>query len=374
MKNTFHEFTTLSPITMRVSRETLPLKTITGLSKGMFGHDTASPMEAALKFYYINHVIYDVSAHKNPEEHVGKMRPVLDLYEDVALECGLRMFYYLLYICHRESRHNRWSSVAVTKMKYMNKHHEKVVKWSRENNTGIGSKQSAELLYNYNGDFTLGEYTQYLEDVFFKGKYGTCYGGKKWGEIAKVLNRFVKGEYSLEMLLDTSFTLAHNTGPIFNKGMFWANDVSGSNLIKVLDVQRAGFIPEYIKTTAAPSMVSLKEYQTVVQESGYRCGGYVDWFRVEVLGAVSQLHYEKKEQQKVMGVPKWYEEMQADKKEKKKAADALAIELKKSAMEEKAKQEALKLFTTIEVDHNTTVTKLKRVGEEFQPITEEDFA
>ena len=57
------------------------------------------------------------------------------------------------------------------------------------------------------------------------------------------LVRFVSGEFSAEMMLDTVWTLAHNGGPIFNKGQFYA---CTANALRILDVQRSGQIPEAV--------------------------------------------------------------------------------------------------------------------------------
>jgi hypothetical protein len=57
----------------------------------------------------------------------------------------------------------------------------------------------------------------------------TCCEGScpKWGNIADTLRHLVTGELSPEMFCDLGFALAHNNGPIFNKGKhphpsYWA--------------------------------------------------------------------------------------------------------------------------------------------------------
>lgn len=52
------------------------------------------------------------------------------------------------------------------------------------------------------------------------------------------------------LLLDRAWALAHNTGPIFNKGFLFANQKS-SDLMTILNAQRAGLIPGLISFNAS---------------------------------------------------------------------------------------------------------------------------
>src|SRR5208283_4005185 len=90
----------------------------------------------------------------------------------------------------------------------------------------------------------IGTFCKGLAWQFYKCKWAGGYGGKKWGVVTDCLARFVTGEFSAEMMLDTVWTLAHNGGPIFNKGQFYA--CYGHTLYRILDVQRSGQIPEAV--------------------------------------------------------------------------------------------------------------------------------
>ncbi len=70
------------------------------------------------------------------------------------------------------------------------------------------------------------------------------YGGPKWGEVADCLRSYVTGQTSAEALLDTAFTLAHNNGPVFNKGYIYKHHTN--RLIQILDIQAKGQIPQWV--------------------------------------------------------------------------------------------------------------------------------
>ena len=97
------------------------------------------------------------------------------------------------------------------------------------------------------------------------------------------------GKTSMEMMLDTAFTLAHNNGPIFNKGMMYSH-YNASNLYRILDVQRSGQIPEmilYDKLGTQYNLEPVKALIKLVQEKVPQAfGTYVDWIKVEALGAL----------------------------------------------------------------------------------------
>ena len=91
---------------------------------------------------------------------------------------------------------------------------------------------------------TIGKFCEALAWQFYHCKWAGGYGGKKWGVVTDCLVRFVKGEFSAEMMMDTVWTLSHNSGPIFNKGQFYG--MYGHNLYRILDVQRSGQVPEAV--------------------------------------------------------------------------------------------------------------------------------
>jgi len=99
---------------------------------------------------------------------------------------------------------------------------------------------------------------------------------------------------SAELMLDTGYTLAHNNGPIFNKQVLY-HPHDTTELKKILDVQRAGMIPQMVHSGASKfvSLAHRKFHEKALALLGEEFGGPVNWFTVENLGAVQSYTAEK---------------------------------------------------------------------------------
>lgn len=236
----------------------------------------AYPEAEALSFYAQQHAMSLVERHLDLEEPVGKFGSFIEQYHSEIHWKTLRMFYYLLLICTRESRH---AGGAQGKAKVFNQHPN--CKNFHQNYVQDSSADSAiKAIIDNAPDITLGEYTQFLVRMFTYPSYSAGYGGKAWKEVATPLNEFVHGRISAEIMMDTAFTLAHNNGPIFNKGMLYHN-YNSTQIKKVLDVQRSGQIPQLIAHhySDLSKFISsdLRKYceDFAKLDSGF--GGRVDW-------------------------------------------------------------------------------------------------
>jgi hypothetical protein len=92
------------------------------------------------------------------------------------------------------------------------------------------------------------------------------------------------------MFVDISWALAHNGGPIFNKGMFFSHP-SNPDLYKVLDVQRAGLMPGFVLQYGSPK----GHDQELTDLANWICNRFedaptVDWDAVQKAGAVGGYH------------------------------------------------------------------------------------
>lgn len=253
-----------------------------------------NPETDAVLFYMLNHAVAIVQSKLHPLEDLGKYAKVVHTYhEQVALRVP-RVFYYLLLICTREVRHERsvasggfWKKMTA---KYPN------VSAFLKNLHGKTRPQVVEAFREDPPSATIGEYCAAMVDIFCQGSFYDKYGGPAWGKVASALYSFVRGEFSPELLLDTSFTLAHNTAPIFNKDMLYEQQSSGgSALITILDVQRSGQIPQMVSNNEV-----LTSYRPIVKSMHQMCHlalgsvfeGHVDWFKVEgTLGAKGKNKY-----------------------------------------------------------------------------------
>lgn len=287
------------PFFKRMDITYVPLRTITlslrqALEKD-YQYSLLQPESEALKFYMWNHAASSIAGRFQKEESLGEYVEVFDRYVSRASYSALSMFRYLLLICNRESRHVAWNSdyyTGLTEVAFGPGVHE----YAGSIN-GVGETSSKNRLLNWDATgVTLGGFCKYLVYAFEEGNYGGGYGGKPWLNVAQCLNGFVTGELSAEMLLDTAFTLAHNNGPIFNKGMVY-NSYS-TDLHYILDVQRAGQIPNLLNdrklgmkylTAAGVKTEVMNDFEWLREAVGGEFLGHVDWRVVQTLGAVNDV-------------------------------------------------------------------------------------
>lgn len=313
----------------------------------------------AVIFYLMNHAMSVVRQRVGFFEDLGDYLPLVNEYQRQLTHRSTRMFYYLLLICTRESRHCKsnydggmWAKLTHEYGKECMSFHTTI--------KGKGSTGAADVFRESPPKMLLGPYTRFLADIFHNGQYSGGYGGPAWGAVADVLRDFVSGKLTAEMMLDTSFTLAHNNGPIFNKGMLFES-FNTSELIRILDVQRSGQIPQMVaakETTWANDKQIVPLHQLCRGVLGSCMEGYVDWYQVEALGAVGNYHANKKQQDAKYG------DSEAAKKAKQLAAEMAAKkEAEAAAVKEKLKakiQEELGKFIQIMPGVKVKLTEVRK--------------
>lgn len=311
------------------------------------GDPRGVPESNALWFYGLNHAVSLISERHAPYERLpDQCRSILDLYHTEMAHRTPRAFYYLLFICIREARHNL--SITEDHSKMADQFGYQIANFFKQVNGGEAGIHSKFLTEP--PDATLGAFVDCLRWQFYTSKWSGGFGGKAWGAVADCLGRFVNGEFSPEMMLDTIWTLAHNNGPIFNKGLLYCKYTG--HLIRLLDIQRAGQIPEAVLDDTPAMSFAGNQLQKIMADIRDMypgtIGQYVDWYVVEALGAVGTYNSEKKQQDAAHGPSEQMTKIQAQ----KKAA-------------EKAKAEAAKLAeleywqTHFYVDPGLTVPKIK---------------
>jgi hypothetical protein len=245
-----------------------------------------NPDAAAIEFYCLNHLYAVVNSRFGQHEVLPPWaRTVCKAYHTCLETQGARMLGYLALIITRESRHGTIPShkLAAT--------YGAVCTSFTASVKGQGSAGAANLFQESPPDVSLGLYARYVSDVFFTGKFSGGYGGKPWGVIAQTMASMLEGKTSMEMMLDTAYTLAHNNGPMFNKGMLYTG--YSEALYRILDIQRSGQIPELVrnpvqakipKTLIYPAISKL--VTTVCAELPDVFGEVVNWQQVKDLGAL----------------------------------------------------------------------------------------
>jgi hypothetical protein len=260
-------------------------------------HGSAKPETEALWFYLTNHAVHEIEQRFDPDEPLPPQ--VLAFLEDYNKRNSIiaaRAFYYLLLITCRESRHCNVKSSLKPQIEASWGHQA----WDGLNHYPDHASVTAvtNVFKTYTTHCTLAQVTEAVRYSFYaKGAYSGGFGGPKWGKISDCLISYLTGETSAEMMLDTVWTLCHNGGPIFNKGMLYSHN--GSSLNEILDVQRSGQIPQLVQTAqpgiASKSLVTaqMRDYASKVaalfpDSEAFKPEGqaHVDWHAVEALGGL----------------------------------------------------------------------------------------
>lgn len=227
--------------------------------KGMAKNRPHPHVEAA-RFYLLQHATGVVRARYSAHDVLDEAS--VRACEAYHRECGplaARTFYYLLLICLNEAAHvHNFAGIrAQVRQKFGR---------AGEFLYNAGCLSATDVLSG-GADVPVGEMLEAVEWIFRNGKFGPAYGGPLWGDITRVARYFVDGTYSPEMMLDTVFTLQHNTCKIFNKGhVFRGQDEKA--LERVLDVQASGQIPSLVRHGDPKKRVTLTELKDLLDEVG----------------------------------------------------------------------------------------------------------
>jgi hypothetical protein len=254
----------------------------------------------AVNFYALNHCAALVRKMFTMNEVLPSWAEnVMTNYQIELVEQAERLTHYIICVIVREARH--WHSPSISLSKAVaTKFGQPVLDFLNLNRSSTETA-SVNNYMNNPPDTTLIKLVGGLAHIYDFGQWSGGYGGKAWGMIAKTLLSVLEGKTTIEMMVDTAYTLAHNNGPMFNKGMLYQN-YNGKYFIMILDVQRSGQIPELMLEKGEvgfeynPSVVNvIKEVKAAVPGA---FGTYVDWFKVTALGAVGHYGPQQANQQK----------------------------------------------------------------------------
>jgi hypothetical protein len=304
------------PVFQKTNFDAVSCKTIAKTykkNKTAWNGTKLTPEHEAIQFYMGNHAYSELVMRYDGYQPLGDAQYIAKKYTEDLMVSGVRMFYYLLLICTRESRHVHTDYDLISDLK--SKFDGECTDFT-DMISGSGSSGSVKNFIDTPPDTDIASYTAYLVEVFNRGGFGGGYGGKPWGAVAKCLSDYCNGVTTMEMMMDTAWTLAHNNGPIFNKGIIF--DMYDDHWLKtILDVQRSGQIPQYVaeshimmyKYVNPDHKQFLKEVLQVVPSFG----GYVDWHKVEALGAVQTYAQNKKNQINQYGMSDFAKNIEANK-------------------------------------------------------------
>lgn len=246
-------------------------------------------LKDASTFYMANHAWSLLGQKFHVDEPLGEYIELAKMYSEISADVLVRVAYYLTLICTRESRHMHESNDHFKEIKSLFGQefldfHKRI-----RGNSSIGA---VSRFFSSSPEVDFGTYVEALEHMFFSYGWSSGYGGEKWGEIAKVLRRMVQGETSPEVLVDTSFTLAHNGGQIFNKDVIYQTPES-DELQRLLDCQRAGMVPQLVNVSEHWDATDEEKrvFDTIEKYFPDEVAGDVSWNRVMELGAIGDYSY-----------------------------------------------------------------------------------
>lgn len=272
---------------------TLVFAEATKLYRDTCGQTT--PQEDAVTFYTLNHCASLVRKTFTENEPLPEWaQTIMQSYTDACMAQGERMLHYILSITTREMRHvsgstTFWSgltkAVGPAMMNFI------------KINKGHNENDAVQKYMHHPPQVSIGTFIEGMSYGFWKGwgdytpenweaNWSGGYGGPKWALVADAAKAMLTGQTSMETLVDTGYTLAHNGGPIFNKGMMYSSQ-NANMLLTALDVQRSGQMLDLMfetqtmgvkKTPAAEAAATLiKEYLPQAVK------GYLDWNLVDAL-------------------------------------------------------------------------------------------
>ncbi len=322
------------------------------------GEVKASPEKEALWFYLQIHTMMLVGKAVDNDEPLGDYKHFVDTYHIDINRKMIRMFYYILLICTRESRH---MMSGPGKEKLWKKYPD-IYNFHSNHVQDKSSDQSVKAIMDNAPNVSLGEYTQFLVDSFQFPAYDSGFGGKKWKQVAEPLRDFVHGTISAEMLMDVAFTLAHNGGPIFNKGMLFSGFQSNA-LNKILDVQRSGQIPQFIMASnnMGHVMPDMTEYVRAFSKLNSDVMCSMDWIIVKNIKGQTVYTTEMSKQKMVESGEEKIASMKAAVLQSKAIADSKVLADEKDAAEAAEKKaHAHMIATSVEITPNVYVAKAER--------------
>jgi len=266
---------------------------------------TVSPNDGAVTFYTLNHCASIVRKLFTPHETLPEWaRVIMQTYTTVCMDQGERMLHYILSITTREMRHVSSSKEAL--WNGMTKEAGAAVAQFIKGNCANGEDSAVSKYMNNPPNATVGQYIGGMAYGFWNGwgkytpetmeNWSGGYGGPTWALVAEAARAMLTGTTSMEMLVDTGYTLAHNGGPIFNKGMMYTH--YDSHFLTILDLQRAGQMLDLLTGTnlhgikktpeavAAVAAIQQPEAQQAIEtflpgEVIFK--GYIDWKLVDDL-------------------------------------------------------------------------------------------
>lgn len=246
-----------------------------------------SPNNDAVSFYVLNHAASIVRKSFTEHETLPEWaRQIMASYTDITMAQGERILHYILSITTREMRHLKTSGSSTAMWNKIKTDYTEVAVDYLKDIASDGNETTAVNKYMKKPpSLTVTQYTRALAYAFHNGSWSGGYGGHPWGEVTDAVISYLSGVTSMEMLVDTGYTLAHNGGPIFNKGMMYTH--YDEHFMTILDVQRSGQLLDLLVDSNTHGVKKTPEATTALAlvklHRPEEFKGYVDWKLVDEL-------------------------------------------------------------------------------------------
>lgn len=205
--------------------------------------------QEALRFYFMDHCFHLV---KNENKTIAQLSPemseLVNLYLNELSKTSQRIFTYIicasLYEAGRMPAQTDkfWEFIET---QYGSKIHDVLynVKVS-----GWGNIKEKEILKL---NEPIQTFLSAIMSCFSSGKWWFGAGGKAWSDITRCARDVTEGHHSLQEMTDLAFSLCHDRGCMFDRGIIYSvygNNTSHHNvtIYHVLDIQASGQIPQWI--------------------------------------------------------------------------------------------------------------------------------
>jgi hypothetical protein len=205
--------------------------------------------QEALRFYFMDHCFHLV---KNENKTIAQVSPqmadLIDLYLKELSKTSQRVFTYIISASLYEA--GRMPAQTGKFWEFIETQYGSKVFDVLNNTKGSnwGHLKEKEILKLNDPIQT---FLSAIMACFSSGKWWFGAGGKAWSDITRCARDVTEGHYSLQEMTDLAFSLCHDRGCMFDRGIIY--NVGGYgvnsnlNIYQVLDIQASGQIPQWIR-------------------------------------------------------------------------------------------------------------------------------
>lgn len=194
-------------------------------NNGMFdAYDCAAAFYGAQALQVLVQSSKDYEPFRHSHEKL--MEDITAYKEKVVEYLTPRIYDYMVMACYGELRHADRTNIFIKNYDYKGRVKPKCP-GSSSNTWHYGTNFERDDAYLAVLDYTPESVLSAAEHHFLNAEWPGCYGGYKWGNIARHGLRY--GKISNEIFCDVAFSLSHNTSPFLNKsatGIFQIYDTS----------------------------------------------------------------------------------------------------------------------------------------------------